>query len=72
MSTAPAFTPQATAAPSLEEKIDGAAAQASQIVAAFSPAAAVAIQAGVAVEPVVSGLIKMFIELFKHHAKTTQ
>lgn len=68
-----AFVPQDQAAAqqlSLEQKLDAAAAQASTIVAAFSPAAAIAIQAGVAVEPVVSGLIHMFVALFKHHAAT--
>jgi hypothetical protein len=65
------FVPQTSAAPTLEEKIDTAAAEAAQIVAAFSPAAATAIQAGVAVEPVVSGLLHMFAALFKHHATKT-
>lgn len=68
MSTAP-FVPS-SAQPTLEQKIDTAAAQASTIVAAFSPAAAAAIQAGVAVEPVISGLIHMLAALFAHHAKT--
>jgi hypothetical protein len=66
----PAFVPQTTA-PTLEEKIDAAAAKSAEIVATFSPAAAAAIQAGVAVEPIVSGLLHLFIGLFHHHVKTT-
>lgn len=53
---------------SLEQKITGAAAQASSIVAMFSPAAAQAVAAGVEVEPIVSGLVKLFIHFFTHHA----
>ena len=72
MGTQPAFTPTTQAGPTLEQKIDAAAAQASQIVATFSPAAGAAIEAGVAVEPVVSGLVQMFIALFHHHVKNAQ
>jgi len=54
---------------SLEQTIDAAAAEAGQIVAAFSPTAATAIEAGAEVEPIISGIVHMFIGLFKHHAK---
>jgi hypothetical protein len=53
----------------LEQKIETAAAEASQVVSIFSPAAAAAIQGGVAVEPVISGFVQMLIALFKHHTK---
>jgi hypothetical protein len=52
-----------------EQKIEDAAAKASEIVAAFSPAAGQAIAMGVEVEPVVSGLVKLFIHFFQHHIK---
>jgi hypothetical protein len=55
--------------PGLEDKIEAAAAKASEIVAAFSPAAGQAIAMGVEVEPVVSGLVKLFIHFFHHHVK---
>lgn len=54
---------------SLEDKLTTAAAQSAQIVAAFSPQAAVLIQTGVAIEPVISGLAHMIAGLFKHHVK---
>lgn len=53
----------------LEDKITAAAAKASEIVAMFAPGAAAAIQAGVAVEPVVSGMVKLFVHMFHHHVK---
>jgi hypothetical protein len=55
--------------PSLEQKLCDATAQAAQIVAGFSKPAAVLIESGVAVEPIVSGLIHMIAGLFHHHAK---
>lgn len=55
----------------LEQKIELAAAEASQIVSIFSAPAAAAIQAGVAVEPVVSGFLQLIIALFKHHTSQT-
>lgn len=55
--------------PTLEQKLDDAAVQASQVVAAFSQPAAVLIQSGVAIEPVISGIVKLVIGLFAHHAK---
>lgn len=57
-----------TAPDNYEAKILQAAQAAESAVAVFSPAAAQAVQAGVAVEPMVSGLVKMFISIFKHHA----
>ena len=57
------------AQPTLEQRLDTAALQASQIVSAFSPGAAVLIQTGVAVEPVIGGLVHMIAGIFKHHAK---
>lgn len=52
-----------------EQEIDQAALEASQIVASFSPQAATLIQAGVSVEPIISGLIQMFASIFAHKAK---
>jgi hypothetical protein len=52
-----------------EQKLLDASTQASVIVQAFSPAAAEAIQAGVAVEPVISGLARLIHGLFVHHTK---
>lgn len=63
-------TSQTPAVPAtLEQKIDQAASEAATVAATFSPALGVAIQSGVAVEPVISGFIHMLIGLFKHHAK---
>lgn len=68
------MTPQVTPAPgqlapSLEQQIDAAAAKASGIVAQFSPQAAAVIAAGTEVEPIISGIVQMFIGLFRHHVK---
>jgi hypothetical protein len=52
---------------SLEQKILQAATVSEQAVALFSPVAAQAIAAGVAVEPVFSGLAKLILGIFKHH-----
>lgn len=65
---------QASAAPAapatpltLEQKIENAAAQAAQVASSFSPAIGMAIQAGVEVEPVISGMVQLIIGLFRHH-----
>lgn len=66
----PAPSEVAPAAPlTMEQKIDLAAQQAAQIVDAFSPQAAALIDTGVAIEPIISGLIHMIAALFKHHTK---
>lgn len=52
---------------SLEQKIEMAAAEAAQVAAIFSPGVGAAIQAGVAVEPVISGFIQLLVGIFKHH-----
>lgn len=67
MSTAP--TPAPVAQPTTEQKILAAAEIASQAVSIFVPAAGAAVKAGVAVEPVISGLVQLFIGIFKHHSK---
>lgn len=67
MSTA--ATVPAVAKPTLEQKLVDAADQSAQIVAAFSPQAAILIKTGVAVEPVISGIAHMIHGLFVHHAK---
>jgi hypothetical protein len=54
---------------SMEQKIEDAAAKASEIVSAFSPAAGTLIQMGVEVEPVISSLVKLFAHFFQHHLK---
>jgi hypothetical protein len=64
-------TPATPAVPqTIEQKIVLATQESAQIVQAFSPAAAALIQAGVAVEPVMSGIIHMIIGIFRHHTKT--
>jgi hypothetical protein len=55
--------------PTLEQKIDAAVQQAAQIVAPFSAAAAGAIEAGAEVEPIISGIVQLFVGLFTHHVK---
>lgn len=55
----------------LEQQIDSAAEKASTIVQQFSPQAAAAVAAGAEVEPIISGIVQMFISLFRHHAKQT-
>jgi hypothetical protein len=52
----------------LEDKILVATQQAAQIASIFSPAAGAAVAAGVSVEPVISGLVKMIAGLFHHHS----
>lgn len=54
---------------SLEQKIEQAATEASQVASIFSPAVGQAIAAGVVVEPVIIGFIGVLINLFKHHTK---
>lgn len=58
-----AVTPQ----PTLEDKILLATTQAAQIASIFSPAVGMAIKAGVAVEPLVEGMVKLIAGLFHHH-----
>lgn len=53
----------------LEEKIDQAALKASEIVNQFSPSIGNAIAAGAEVEPLIKGLVQMFISLFHHDVK---
>lgn len=55
----------------LEQKIEQAAGEAGQIASIFSPAVGAAIQAGVAAEPIIYGMIHMFLGLFKHHVSGT-
>lgn len=55
--------------PNLEQQIDAAVQKAASIIAPFNSTAATAIAAGAEVEPVISGIVHMFIGLFKHHAK---
>jgi hypothetical protein len=71
VSAAGAIPPATDPTPTLtlEQKIDAAATQAGQIVSVFSPKAAALIEAGVEVEPIISGFVQMFIAIFKHHAK---
>jgi hypothetical protein len=60
-------TPVAVQQPTLEDKILLATQQAEQIISAFNPKVAQLIEAGVAVEPVISGIAKMIAGLFHHH-----
>jgi len=55
--------------PTFEQRMQLAAAEAAQVANIFSPAIGQAIQASVSIEPVISGFIKMMIDLFHHHAK---
>ena len=55
------------AQPTMEQKIVEAIAQGDQIVAKFSPVAAQLVAEGVAVEPLFSGMIRMFASFFHHH-----
>lgn len=67
MATAvPGVSPQPT---TLEEKIDQAALEASAIVNKFSPSIGAAVAAGAEVEPLIKGLVQMFISLFHHSVK---
>jgi hypothetical protein len=70
MGTAPNPAVQA-AQQTLEQKIDQAALQAGQVASIFSPAIGIAIQEGVAVEPVISGFVHLLLALFKHHTKAS-
>lgn len=70
MSSTPAVPPVPPVPQTLEQKIDQAALEAAQIVAQFSTQAATVIESGVAVEPVISGLIQLFASIFSHKAKT--
>lgn len=54
-----------------EQKIDAAAEKAAELLAPFNQAAATAVAAGAAVEPIIGNLVRMFVDLFKHHAKQT-
>lgn len=62
MATAPVVTGQ-----TMDQKIDAAVQQGAKIVELFAPQAAAAIEAGVAVEPVIHGFIGFIIALFRHH-----
>lgn len=64
---ATASTSTAVQQPSMEDKILVAASQAETIVGIFSPAAAEMVQAGVSVEPLMSGMIRLIVGLFHHH-----
>ena len=55
--------------PTLEQKITAAVAQSAQIIAEFSPTVAAIIDAGLIVEPDISGLVRLFAALFHHHQK---
>lgn len=70
--TAPATpaTDAGTPAPTtLEQKIELAAAEAAQVASLFSPAIGKAIEAGVSIEPILSGFFQLLIGIFKHHTK---
>jgi hypothetical protein len=60
-------TSPVTQQPTLEDKILLATKEAAAIADIFSPAVARVIQLGVAVEPVVAGLVKLISGLFQHH-----
>lgn len=60
------ITPTPTTPLTTEQKIVTAIAESAQIVSMFNPAAAAAVAAGAEFEPIVSGMIQMFIALFRH------
>jgi len=62
-----AASPSSLANLSTEQKILAASEEAAQVTKIFSPAIGAAIDAGVAVEPVVSGFVHLIIGLFHHH-----
>lgn len=62
-------SPAVTVQPSLEDKILAAVADSEKVIAAFSPTIAGLVAAGVAVEPVISGMVKLVIGIFQHHTK---
>jgi hypothetical protein len=51
----------------LEQKLLNAAIEADKIVATFNPAVAELISAGIAIEPIISGIAKMVAGIFQHH-----
>jgi len=54
---------------STEQKIDYAVSEAAKVTNLFAPVVGQALTMGVAVEPIFSGVIQMFIGLFHHHMK---
>jgi len=60
-------TSAVTQQPSIEDKILLATAEASKIAELFSRPIAEAIRAGVAIEPVISGIAKLIAGVFHHH-----
>lgn len=60
-------TPAAAVPQTMDQKIDAAVQQGAKIAELFAPQAAAAIEAGVAVEPVIHGFIGFIIALFRHH-----
>ena len=55
--------------PTLEEKIQIAITKAGEVTSLFVPAAGSAIEAGAEVEPIIAGLVHMFLGIFQHHVK---
>jgi len=64
--------PVVTEKQTTEDKILLASAEAAKVAAIFAPAVGNAISAGVAVEPLVSGIVKLIVGLFHHHAGVKQ
>lgn len=60
--------PAPTATDQQPDKIDLAIQEAGRITGLFLPQASAAIEAGEEVEPLIHGLVSMFVGLFKHHA----
>jgi len=59
----------AAAAPTTAEKVDVAIGYAAKTAELFAPQAALAIEAGVAAEPIFRSFVQMIINVFRHHAK---
>ncbi|MBA0088353.1 MAG: hypothetical protein HRJ53_25490 [Acidobacteria bacterium Pan2503] len=53
----------------IDQKIEKAAEEAASVASMFSPAVGAAISSGVAIEPVVAGLVHLIAGIFKHHVK---
>ncbi len=51
---------------SIEQKILTASSETAQIMSVFNPGIAAAIAAGVAVEPLLKGMVQMFLAIFHH------
>lgn len=64
-----AVAPAVTQQPSMTDKIMLASKEAAAIAEIFAPSAAAAVDAGIAVEPIIISFGQMIVNLFHHHTK---